>query len=408
MDSCDYHTILARDVDDTPTYLATGTAGCMAANRLSYFFNLSGPSMACDTACSSTMAAVHQATRTLQNGDAGMAIVCGAKLILSPDMFVPSSELGFLSPSGRCRSFDAAGDGYGRGEGALALLLKPLQQAVNDNDPIRAVIRGTRLNQDGRTQGITLPSSDAQRDNMHTLYSQLKLSPAEIQYVEAHGTGTAAGDPLEFHAINSVYGAVERRHPLIVGSIKSNIGHLESSAGLASMIKTVVSLEKGHIPPQMHFVNPNPKIDFGNVYIPVKTTRWPESVPQVRRAAVNTFGAGGTNGHAVLESYFRPKPESYTTGSRLLFKVSAADEAALGRQAAKCAEYVNGSEISCQDLAYTLLDRRSTLQKSYFFTAKTRADVMEALKAKSYEIVSKGSGSGQAILFLFTGQGAQW
>lgn len=186
MEGCDYHSVLARDIDATPRYLATGTANCMAANRLSYFFDLSGPSLSVDSACSSTMAALHQAVRSLQTDEASMALVCGAKLIFTPDMFMPSSELGFLSPSGRCRSFDAAGDGYGRGEGVLALLLKPLKEALADNDPIRAVIKGTRLNQDGRTQGITLPSADAQRNNMETLYSKLKLSPNDIQYVEAH------------------------------------------------------------------------------------------------------------------------------------------------------------------------------------------------------------------------------
>ena len=169
MEGCDYHTVLARDIDATPRYLATGTPTCMAANRLSYFFILSGPSIAVDTACSSTMAALHQAVRTLQHGDAGMALVCGAKLVLDPDMFIPSSELGFLSPHGTCRTFDAAADGYGKGEGVLALLLKPLSQSVADGDAIRAVIRGTRLNQDGRTQGITLPSAEAQRRNMEAL-----------------------------------------------------------------------------------------------------------------------------------------------------------------------------------------------------------------------------------------------
>jgi len=158
----------------------------MAANRISYFYNLSGPSMAIDTACSSAMVALHQAVRTLENDEASMTLVCGAKLIINPDMFMPSSELGFLSPSGRCRSFDAAGDGYGRGEGVMALLLKPLEAALADNDPIRAVIRGTRLNQDGRTQGITLPSADAQQHNMESLYRKLKIHPNDIQYVEAH------------------------------------------------------------------------------------------------------------------------------------------------------------------------------------------------------------------------------
>ena len=186
MEGSDYHNVLARDIDATPRYLATGTPTCMAANRLSYFFNLSGPSVTVDTACSSTMAALHHAVRTLQHGDSDMALVCGAKLILTPDMFIPSSELGFLSPSGRCRSFDAAADGYGRGEGVLALLLKPLERAVADNSPIRAVIKGTRLNQDGRTKGITLPSAEAQRKNMEELYKELDICPSDIHYLEAH------------------------------------------------------------------------------------------------------------------------------------------------------------------------------------------------------------------------------
>ena len=186
MDSCDYHSVLSRDIDANPRYLATGTASCMAANRISYFFDLSGPSMTVDTACSSTMAALHQAVGGLQHGEMKMALVCGAKLIISPDMFIPSSELGFLSPSGRCRSFDAAGDGYGRGEGALAILLKPLKEALAHRDSVRAVVKGTRLNQDGRTQGITLPSSKAQKLNMDALYSKIGISPNDVQYLEAH------------------------------------------------------------------------------------------------------------------------------------------------------------------------------------------------------------------------------
>lgn len=186
MEGSEYHTILARDIDATPRYLATGTATCMAANRISYAFNLSGPSVVVDTACSSAMVALHQAVRSLRDDEASMALVCGAKLILSPDMFIPSSEMGFLNSSGRCRSFDAAGDGYGRGEGVLALLLKPLPAALADRDPIRAVVKGTRLNQDGRTRGITLPSADAQQRNMQSLYKRINVCPDDIQYLEAH------------------------------------------------------------------------------------------------------------------------------------------------------------------------------------------------------------------------------
>lgn len=188
IEGSDYHTVLARDPDVTPKYIVTGTAGCMAANRLSYFYDLSGPSVSVDTACSSSMAALHQAVRTLQHypHDSYMALVCGTNLLFNPESFLAMTELGFLSASGRCRSFDAAGDGYGRGEGIAALLLKPLKLAILCNDPIQAVIKGTRLNQDGRTQGITMPSAKAQEDNMHTLYRELGIDHSSIQYLEAH------------------------------------------------------------------------------------------------------------------------------------------------------------------------------------------------------------------------------
>lgn len=186
IEGSDYHTIVARDIDATPKYVVTGTAGCMASNRLSYFYDLSGPSMTVDTACSSSMAALHQAVRTLQHGDSKMAMVCGANLILNPESFITMTELGFLGPGGRCRSFDANANGYGRGEGICCLLLMPLAAASSTKAPIRAVIKGTRLNQDGRTQGITLPSAKAQARNMSSLYHELSIDPRTIQYLEAH------------------------------------------------------------------------------------------------------------------------------------------------------------------------------------------------------------------------------
>ena len=182
----DYHTSLLRDVDATPKYMSTGTSNSIAANRISYVFDLHGPSLVIDTACSSTMVALHQALAGLKARESKMAVVCGANLIISPDMFVHMSELGFLSPTGRCQSFDAGGDGYARGEGVMAIILKPLEDALRDGDAVRAVIRGTRINQDGRTQGLSLPSSEAQRQNLTALYQQLNLSPGSVQYLEAH------------------------------------------------------------------------------------------------------------------------------------------------------------------------------------------------------------------------------
>lgn len=199
IEGSDYHSVLARDLDVAPEYIVTGTAGCMASNRLSYFYDLSGPSMSVDTACSSSMAALHQAVRTLQHGDSTMALVCGSNLILNPESFISMTELGFIGPSGRCRSFEALAEGYGRGEGIGVILLKTFQRAIDDHDPIRAVIKGTRLNQDGRTQGITLPSALAQQRNMESLYNELGIDRSGIQYLEAHVcvsvTGAIVDDP---------------------------------------------------------------------------------------------------------------------------------------------------------------------------------------------------------------------
>lgn len=325
--------MIARDIAATPRYLATGTSACMAADRISYAFNLSGASMTIDTAYSSSMTALDLAVKTLQRGDSSMAIVAGAKLIISPDMFMPSSELGFLSSSGRCHSFDAVGDGYGRGEGVLALLIKPLAAAIKDNDPIRAVIKGVRLNQDGKTEGITMPSAEAQQQNMERLYAQLEVNPNDIQYVEAHGTGTPVGDPLEFQALRGAFTPTCRERPLIVGSLKSNIGHLEVAAGLASVIEVALCLERRQIPPQMHFGKPNPSINFDGIEIPTKFIEWPYPRQSGALAAINTFGAGGTNGHAVLTACCRTtcRATELCSSRPYLFFVSAATDESLDR-----------------------------------------------------------------------------
>ncbi|KAK6359052.1 hypothetical protein TWF696_000222 [Orbilia brochopaga] len=406
----DYHTSLLRDIDATPKYQATGTANSIAANRISYTFNLTGHSVSLDTACSSTIVALHMAVKTIQNGEAPMAIVCGANLILNPDMFVHMSELGFLSPRGRCHSFDASGDGYVRGEGCLALLLKPLKQAIQDNDPIRAVIKGTRLNQDGRTQGITLPSSAAQRANMEALYKDYNINPADIQYVEAHGTGTAAGDPLEMSALDSIFGPSHVENPLVVGSVKSNIGHLESCAALAGIIKTVEALERGKIPPQMHFKTPNPKIDFSRMKIPTTILDWPSSSDRTRKAAINSFGFGGTNGHAVLESYPREDSSLVQEDRPFLFIVSAENEASLNQLCTSYADYVEANQPSLQDLSYTLAARRSIHRRSRLFVADSCSSLVEKLRGdhSSSKPLTKNPEKFGKLAFVFTGQGAQW
>jgi acyl transferase domain-containing protein len=263
--------------------------------------------MVIDTACSSTITALHQAISCISAGDSKVAIVCGANLIMNPDMFVTMSELGFLSPRGKCHSFDASGDGYARGEGVLSMIIKPLADAIADNDPIKAVIKGSRLNQDGKTGGITLPSGDAQQKNMQHLYQRLELDPDNVQYFEAHGTGTRVGDPIEMGAIEQVFASSSRKEKLIVGSVKSNCGHLESCAALIGIIKTVECMERGWIPGQLHLQVPNPKINFDALHVPLEATPWPITVDNKRTAVVNSFGFGGANGKLNMLSRLRPR-----------------------------------------------------------------------------------------------------
>ncbi|ROT39562.1 hypothetical protein SODALDRAFT_377509 [Sodiomyces alkalinus F11] len=415
----DYGTSLLRDIDTTPKYHSTGTSNSIAANRISYFFNLRGPSMVIDTACSSTVTALHQAITTLKTGGAEQAVVCGANLILNPDMFVTMSELGFLSPRGRCHSFDASGDGYARGEGVMAIVLKPLEKAIADNDPIRAVIRGSRLNQDGRTNGITLPSGEAQEENIRKLYSSMGILPGDLDYLEAHGTGTKVGDPIEMGAIERVFANEQRRQKLIAGSVKCHVGHLEACAALIGIIKTIECLERGFIPAQLHLLEKNPKINFDELQIPTSTIPWPEKNGRPRVAGINSFGFGGANGHVVLSQFLRTHACTYepdtTSGARpFLVKVSADSESALARSRDNLASYLSASASTpISDVSYTSLLRRSLLRKSQFFVASSTADLVQKLRGEGDDklpavLSSQGDERTKRLALVLTGQGAQW
>lgn len=410
----DYGTSLLRDIDATPKYHSTGTSNSIAANRISYFFNLRGPSMVIDTACSSTMTALHQAINTLKAGEVKQAVVCGANLILNPDMFVTMSELGFLSPRGRCHSFDASGDGYARGEGVMAVVLKPLKDAIADNDPIRAVIRGSRLNQDGRTNGITLPSGEAQEENIRQLYSSIGILPSDIDYLEAHGTGTKVGDPIETGAIERVYADQNRSQKLIVGSVKCHVGHLEACAALIGIIKTIECLERGFVPAQLHLREPNPKINFGELQIPTSTIPWPERKGRARLAGVNSFGFGGANGHVILEQCLRTyQANTASTATHFLVKVSAETELALARSKEDLAAYLSASSVQISDVSYTSLLRRSLLRKSQFFVASSTTELIQKLRGEAENafpaiMTSPGAKEFKGVALVFTGQGAQW
>ena len=258
----DYDSMLYKDTCDLPKYMMTGTGTAIASNRISYLLDLKGPSVTLDTGCSGGLVAVHQACQSLTTGEARMAIAGGASLILNPDMMVSMSMLQFLNSEGKTFSFDSRGVGYGRGEGVGAVILKRLDDAIADGDNIRAVIRGSGVNSDGRTNGIALPSPDAQRDLIRSVYAKARLDPLTTGYVEAHGTGTVAGDKAELEAIGNVFGPHRSPDsPLYVGSIKGNIGHLECASGVAGLIKTVLVLENQTIPPIANLKNVKEGLD---------------------------------------------------------------------------------------------------------------------------------------------------
>nr|Q86ZD9.1 RecName: Full=Squalestatin tetraketide synthase; Short=SQTKS; AltName: Full=Highly reducing polyketide synthase 1; Short=HR-PKS 1; AltName: Full=Squalestatin S1 biosynthesis cluster protein pks1 [Phoma sp. C2932]AAO62426.1 type I polyketide synthase [Phoma sp. C2932] len=300
----DYHDSLVRDPDLVPRFLLTGNGAAMSSNRVSHFYDLRGASMTVDTGCSTTLTALHLACQGLRNRESKTSIVTGANVILNPDMFVTMSSLGLLGPEGKSHTFDARANGYGRGEGIATVIIKRLDDALRAQDPIRCIIRGTALNQDGRTATLTSPSQTAQSDLIRACYRAAALDPNDTAFLAAHGTGTRTGDAVEIAAAADVFG--EKRspeRPLWIGSVKTNIGHSEATSGLASVIQAALALEKGLIPPNINFKEPNEKLGqvSAAVRVPSNLQKWP-SVSGVRRASVNNFGYGGANAHVILES----------------------------------------------------------------------------------------------------------
>ena len=300
----DYGRMRGADRVTGDSYSISGNAPSIAANRLSYVLNFRGPSLAVDTACSSSLVAVHLAIRSIQSGESTVALAGGVNLILSPEISKQLASAGFLASDGRCKTFDSRADGYVRGEGAGIVVLKPLEQAIVDGDPVYAVIRGSAINQDGRTNGLTAPSLEAQAEVLREAYRSAGVLPGRAQYVEAHGTGTLLGDPIEASALGTVLAEGRPSGELCsLGSVKSNIGHLEAAAGVAGLIKVALALHYREIPASLHYQAPNPHIPFAKLQLQVQRelTRWPETNP-ASLAGVSSFGFGGTNAHVVVES----------------------------------------------------------------------------------------------------------
>ncbi|KAH7322436.1 putative hybrid NRPS/PKS enzyme [Stachybotrys elegans] len=426
----DYNDTLLRDVGTIPTYFATGTNRAIISNRVSYFFDWHGPSMTIDTACSSSLIAVHQGVQALRTGDARVAVACGTQVILGPEVFIFESKMKMLSPTGRSRMWDADADGYARGEGVAAIVLKRLSDAIADGDHIECLIRETGANQDGYSNGITVPNTEAQAALIRKTYKNAGLDPENNphdgpQFFEAHGTGTKAGDPKEAAAISKCFGK-RADNPLYVGSVKTVIGHTEGAAGLAGVLKASGIIQKGIIPPNLLFNKLNPAIEplYKGLQVPTSLMPWPtlpEGVP--RRVSVNSFGFGGSNAHAIVEEYrpeTAPATEEESARAPLTpFVFSAASEGSLLAQVEAYAEYLRGrDDISATDLAWTLQSRRSQHPFKVAFSAASVQELVTKLDAKIADIKrvsgstigsrSSIKASPARVLGVFTGQGAQW
>ncbi|RFN43250.1 putative polyketide synthase [Fusarium flagelliforme] len=431
----DYEQVCLRDPDWQPQYAATGNGIAIMANRISYFFNLHGPSMTIDTGCSGSLVSVHLAAQSLRTGETSLAIAAGAGMILTPNTMMPMTALNFLSPDGKCFTFDSRANGYGRGEGIGVVVMKRLSDALRDNDTIRAVIRATKVNQDGHTTGITLPSKEAQVRNINSIYESAGLDFNQTAYVECHGTGTKAGDWRELKAISESLGSVrDVDNPIVVGSIKPNIGHLEGAAGVAGLIKGVLTLEHAKIPPNINFDKANPDIDFETwkVKVPTKMLDWP--LPGLRRVSVNCFGFGGTNAHVIMDEAPRyltarglkgnhnsleasdsasKKPHRKTDSNPQLFLYSAHEKSGVGRIIESHLSYLNSNKEAdgafLQNYAYTLGCRRSSLEWKHAVVAESREDLIANLQNINDNLFKRTSRNKQPkICFLFCGQGAQY
>jgi acyl transferase domain-containing protein/NADPH:quinone reductase-like Zn-dependent oxidoreductase/acyl carrier protein/short-subunit dehydrogenase len=416
----DYGQRSLDDMASVDAFSMTGVAGSIAANRISYFFDLRGPSMALDTACSSSHVAFHQACRSLLHGDAQLALTGAVYLQLHPFPFVAFSKASMLSKRGICSPFDADGDGYVRAEGAAVMLLKRLDQAIAEGNRIYAVIAGSALNCDGKTNGLTVPSCEAQAALLRDVYSQACIDPAEIDYFEAHGTGTPVGDPIEARAIGEALGK-QRAVPLPIGSVKSNLGHLETAAGMAGLVKAIYCLRHRTVPPSINFRKPNPHIAFRDWNLEVVTATRPLDPEKRLVIGVNSFGFGGANAHVILES--PPQLRAPRTRQRtrpaiatpIPLRISARSEAALRESARRHAEWLRSrNDLKLYDIAYTAAFHRDWHEHRAIAVAEDRATLAAALESFAAGNETPGIVPGRALaeprgpVFLYSGNGSQW
>ncbi len=413
----DYGRRLLEDLPRIEAWTGIGSAYCAVANRVSYVLDLRGPSVAVDTACSSSLVAIHLATQALRTGECPVALAGGVLVMAAPGLSIVLDAAGATASDGRSKSFDANADGYGRGEGGSVIVLKRLSDARRDSNRVLAVIRGSAVHQDGRTNGIMAPNGEAQAHLMRRAYQSAGIDPAKVGYVETHGTGTQVGDPLEAAAMTSVFGPGRPAdRPCLIGSVKPNIGHLEAGAGVAGVIKTVLALRHAEIPPSLNFTTPNPAIPWETSGLRVVTelTPWSDA-DEPRQAGVSGYGYGGTIAHIVLEQGDAPAERAGEDSGPALYPLSGASRAAVAQYAGRLADWLSrDGETGTADLGHTMAHRRTHLPHRAAVFAADR----EQLIARLRELAKSGTGSAtgtvlvdaqqHGLVWVFSGHGSQW
>ncbi|MEV6926510.1 type I polyketide synthase [Dactylosporangium sp. NPDC051485] len=420
--SNDYGRRLLEDITRTGAWAVNGTTYYGIANRVSYFMDLRGPSMAVDTACAGSLTALHLAAQSLRCGESPVAIVAGVNVMATPALFVALDAAGATAPDGRSKAFDKAADGYGRGEGAGVVVLKRLRDAVSDGDEVLALVLGSGVHQDGRSDGMMAPSGEGQEHLLRETYRRAGIDPSTVDYVEAHGTGTPVGDREEAHALAKVFGpgrSAER--PLLIGSVKPNIGHTEAGSGIAGMIKTVLALRHGTIPPSVH-TEPNPEFDWAASGLRLADGQLPwASNGHPRRAGVSSYGVGGTTAHVILQDApaTGPDPAAEPTpaaAAATVYPLSAMSEAGARALAGRVADWLGEHpEASAASVGHTLAHRRSHLSQRVAVAARSTAELATRLRAVAdgqnppgTAIARTASGAATGVVWVFSGHGAQW
>nr|WP_079092871.1 phthiocerol type I polyketide synthase PpsB [Mycobacterium tuberculosis] len=413
----EYQSMLAASPQNVDAYSGTGNAHSITVGRISYLLGLRGPAVAVDTACSSSLVAVHLACQSLRLRETDLALAGGVSITLRPETQIAISAWGLLSPQGRCAAFDAAADGFVRGEGAGVVVLKRLTDAVRDGDQVLAGVRGSAVNQDGRSNGVTAPNTAAQCDVIADALRSGDVAPDSVNYVEAHGTGTVLGDPIEFEALAATYG--HGGDACALGAVKTNIGHLEAGAGIAGFIKATLAVQRATIPPNLHFSQWNPAIDAASTrfFVPTQNSPWP-TAEGPRRAAVSSFGLGGTNAHVIIEqgSELAPVSEGGEDTGVSTLVVTGKTAQRMAATAQVLADWMEGpgAEVAVADVAHTVNHHRARQATFGTVVARDRAQAIAGLRALAAGqhapgVVSHQDGSpGPGTVFVYSGRGSQW